>query len=92
MAESNRGPWIIAGAILLAAALGVGAFFYARAQDQTCAEWQASFRAKAQALAQDPPSNIEELQERPELERQVAKDLLEASRMGARSRTSRGFW
>lgn len=43
-AGSTRGPWIIAGAILLAAILVVGTLLYFRAQDQRCAEWQAEVR------------------------------------------------
>lgn len=51
--ESNRGPWIVALAIILAAGLVVGAWAYFREQDQTCAEWQAEYRSTLQTLARD---------------------------------------
>lgn len=45
MADTNRGPWIIAGAIVIAAVLVVGALLYMRQQDQKreeeCRAWQA---------------------------------------------------
>lgn len=45
----NRGPWIIAAAILLAAGLVVGFLVYQDRQDQRCQEWQALVRDVAEA-------------------------------------------
>lgn len=45
MADTNRGPWIIAGAIFAAAALIVGTLLFMPQQDQEreeeCRQWQA---------------------------------------------------
>jgi hypothetical protein len=41
----NRGPWIIAGAIMLAALIIVGYLVYQNRQNQNCEEWQAFVRA-----------------------------------------------
>lgn len=43
----NRGPWIIAAAILLAAGLIVGYLVYQDRQDSKCSEWQAAITANA---------------------------------------------
>ena len=40
MAESNRGPWIMAVAIVLAAALVIGAWAYFRDERISCRDWQ----------------------------------------------------
>ena len=49
----NRGPWIIAAAIVLAAALMVGAWAFFRGQDQSCAEWQSEWDRTVQSSAQE---------------------------------------
>lgn len=49
----NRGPWIIAIAIVIAAGLVVGAWAYFRGQDQSCEEWQAEYRATVRRIARE---------------------------------------
>jgi hypothetical protein len=49
----TKGAWSIAGAILLAAVLVVGAFAFFRHQDQTCAEWQAEYRATLRDMSEE---------------------------------------
>lgn len=74
MAESSKGPWIIAAAIVLAAALVVGAWASFRSQDQSCAEWQATFRTEAQTFVADASESIAEVEER---KAELAARLLE---------------
>ncbi len=58
MAEANRGPWIIAGAIVLAVAVAVGAFVYMKGQDrereEECRAWQAKVAQIAAVTELDP--------------------------------------
>lgn len=53
----NRGAWIIAVSIVLAAVIVVGAQFYFRAQDRECKEWQGAVRwiedARAELVLHD---------------------------------------
>lgn len=40
MVESNRAPWIIALAVVVAAGLAIGVWVYLRDQGLSCREWQ----------------------------------------------------
>lgn len=44
MDQSNRGAWIIGGAILIAAAAIIIVMLTTRASDRECEEWQANIR------------------------------------------------
>lgn len=49
----NRGPWIIAGAILVATALVVGVLLFQRSKDDACKRWQAEVQDMAVAYGGD---------------------------------------
>lgn len=53
--QANRGAWIIAGAILIAAAAIIFVMLSTRAADRECQDWQARVRGLAETT--DLPSS-----------------------------------
>lgn len=63
---STKGAWVIAAAIVLAAALLVGFQVYTRKQDQRCQEWQSGMRRVSEILDEPISETVQQSDSRPD--------------------------